>query len=121
MAIAATARPLRGPRPGTLVEGVSSSRWFSSAVSTSCVEVHSFGSIVYSGGRLSYSALRLRSFCHELVISLPPEVAEHDWNKEEGRHCGNDEAADNGAAQGGVLLRAFTHPESHWHHTDDHR
>jgi hypothetical protein len=45
-----------------------------------------------------------------------------DYRHEEQRSHGCEhEPSDYGAAEGRVLLAAFTETKSHWKHTDDHR
>src|SRR5579862_2518515 len=46
---------------------------------------------------------------------------EYRGHEKQGREGGEYQPADDGAAQGSVLLAAFAQPESHRNHADDHR
>src|ERR1700678_4103800 len=49
------------------------------------------------------------------------QQCKHRGNKEERSHRGAKQAADNRAAERGVLLASITQTESHRDHADDHR
>ena len=50
----------------------------------------------------------------------PMEQAEHHGHEEERCQCGDHQATDHRAAQGGVLLTSFTQSQRHREHADDH-
>ena len=46
---------------------------------------------------------------------------EHGRHEDQGRHGGEDQAADDGSAERCVLFTAIAHAEGHGQHADDHR
>src|SRR5260370_11194291 len=63
-----------------------------------------------------------RILCNQVLrFLLSAHHGEYNWNKEESCDGGEQQSANNRAAEGRILFASFAESEGHGHHADDHR
>src|SRR6266851_10265372 len=63
-----------------------------------------------------------RILCHQVFrFFLTAHHGEYNWNKEESCDGGEQQSANNRAAEGRILFASLAESEGHGHHADDHR
>src|SRR4051812_24048693 len=73
-----------------------------------------------NGGKLRLSRIALGEFGFRGGGFPSMTEAEDDRDEEKGRYGGEEQAADDGASDRGILLAAFAEAEAHGKHADDH-
>src|SRR5712691_1325026 len=70
--------------------------------------------------RQSWEELTYSYGLRRRVAPLSSQNAVQQRYDEQSENGGNEESADHGATQGGVLFSAVAGSKGHWHHADDH-